>query len=128
MVQSTQQIGIQGPYVYPCTTATCAWTRATGTARIALANPNSGPGTAVDSSWTGQIARIRSSGMLMLGYIMSTSSGVPKSEVNAKAEISRYLQHCTHGSAQLAEQTGAVGFWNLSRSLSALQHWVAKAC
>lgn len=101
MVQSTQQIGIQGPYVYPCTTATCAWTRATGAARIALANPNSGPGTAVDAGWTTQITRIRSSGMLMLGYITSiTSMGALKTEANVMAEIQRYLQLCTHGSAK----------------------------
>jgi hypothetical protein len=51
LVSSTQQVALQGPYTYPCFTAGCTWDRLRGTTRIALVNPNSGPGTSMDANW-----------------------------------------------------------------------------
>lgn len=87
LIKSPQQIAIQGPYTPPCTTATCTWQRAIGTARIVLANPSSGPGTAVDSAWLSLVKQVTAAGMLMLGYVTSTSLGTLRPAATVKAEI-----------------------------------------
>lgn len=89
MLRSPQQVAIQGPYVAPCFTSTCAWQRAKGTARITVANPASGPGTSSNLQWTRLVTEMRTGGTLILGYV-----GAPpatKALDAAKAEVSRYF-------------------------------------
>ena len=81
---------MQGPYVYPCFTATCVWTRVKGAARVVLANPNSGPGTKQDTKWVRLTEEMRAAGTLALGYVY-TSSG-SRSAATIKSEISKYYQ------------------------------------
>jgi hypothetical protein len=88
LVASPQQVALQGPYAYPCFTAGCTWDRARGAARIALLNPNSGPGSAVDANWQRLLADMRANGALMLAYI--DSAGGSKSLAAAKAEVAKY--------------------------------------
>lgn len=93
MVKSSQQVAIQGPYSSPCTTAGCTWQRTKGTARIALANPNSGPGSSRDAAWGTLITDVRTAGALMLGYVY-TQSGTRDATV-VQAEVAR----CVAGGA-----------------------------
>lgn len=92
MLRSPQQVFVQGPYLTPCFTAasTCAWTRLKGSARIALANPNSGPGTAKDANWQRLINEAQTAGTLMLGYV-ATSTGT-KALATVRSEINKYFQ------------------------------------
>lgn len=90
MLQSSQQVFVQGPYVYPCFTATCVWTRVKGAARVVVANPGSGPGTSKDPKWVRLTDGMQAAGTLALGYVY-TSTGF-RSAATVKSEISKYYQ------------------------------------
>lgn len=91
MLQSSQQVSVQGPYVVPCFTATCAWMRVKGAARVVVANPNSGPGTQQDATgWLRLAGEMRAAGTLALGYVY-TSTG-SRNATTVKSEISKYYQ------------------------------------
>jgi hypothetical protein len=88
MLRSPQQVAIQGPYISPCNTSTCAWQLAKGNARIAVANPASGPGTARQPTWAALVTDVRNAGTLILGYV-----GAPTTKLlaTAQAEVSKYF-------------------------------------
>jgi hypothetical protein len=90
MLQSSQQVSVQGPYLYPCSTATCAWTRVKGAARVVVANPNSGPGTGQDLKWLQLVNELSAAGTLPLGYVYTSTGG--RSAATVKSEISKYYQ------------------------------------
>jgi hypothetical protein len=90
MVQSSQQIAVQGPYATPCFTSGCTWMRAKGVARTVLANPASGPGTKSDPNWARMVTEMRSAGTLMLGYVYTSTS--TRAAATVKSEISKYFQ------------------------------------
>lgn len=90
MMQSSQQIAVQGPYATPCFTSGCTWMRAKGVARTVLANPASGPGTKSDPNWARMVTEMRSAGTLMLGYVYTSTS--TRAAATVKSEISKYFQ------------------------------------
>lgn len=90
MVQSSQQIAVQGPYATPCFAAGCTWMRAKGVARVVLANPASGPGTKSDANWARMVTEMHSAGTMILGYVYTSTS--TRAATTVKAEISKYFQ------------------------------------
>ncbi|KAF6262701.1 hypothetical protein COO60DRAFT_586329 [Scenedesmus sp. NREL 46B-D3] len=71
LTSSTQQIGVPS-YYYPCftNTASCHWSRTSGSAatRLAIINPASGPGSAVDSNYVTMVNNMKAAGLIVLAY------------------------------------------------------------
>lgn len=88
---ASQQLAIPS-YIYPCNAASgCYWTQllnGSPTVGIAIINPNSGPGTALDTNYRDQVLRARAQGVKILGYVHTSFGrrGLP----TVKAEVDRY--------------------------------------
>lgn len=124
MLRSPQQVFVQGPYLYPCFTAaaTCAWTRLKANPpRIALANPNSGPGTAADSKWQRLINEVQAVGTLMLGYVYTTTGS--RTIATVRTEINNYFAFYPNISGIFVDQVSTLcGATQLAYYRNVTQH------
>jgi len=88
MVRSVQQLAVPSYYdpCYGC--ATNYWLNTKGKARIVIANPNSGPDTALDSNYVTMVSEMKAGGALVLGYVATTYGA--KTAATVQAEIDKY--------------------------------------
>ena len=78
-------------YFYPCTgSSSCKWDMMDNNAnavKIAIINPDSGPGSSVDQNYASQVTRSKTAGISVVGYVHTSYGQVSSS-------IFRLLSSC----------------------------------
>lgn len=107
-----QQVAIPS-YIYPCNAMTgCYWTQLLDGAppvKIALINPNNGPGTTISQDYVDQVARAHARGIIVLGYVYSSYGrrGLPA----VKADIDRH--YSWYGVDGIFVDEGSIECWRV---------------
>jgi hypothetical protein len=97
-LSSTNTLGFLVPaYFYPSGAGNGLWealnSAATRVPMVAILNPNSGPGTSVDSNYRRVITALRAAGGRVIGYVHTSYAARPLDDV--KGEVDRYLSFYT---------------------------------